>query len=420
MLFGSSSVPAPAASSASPAPQAPAHAAAASPAAFPRTARFGHAAPQAPSATPDQTVVQPVSAASPRAAGVRSPVAGIAAGSSAGGVQSPRPAAPSPAYGAAGSGASASPYSSASRTRGRVATRRVPAGTAAGGVPPTTPAGRRGRAVKGTGGPYDTGQPPRRRRNVLSFVLIAIGIVLLLVAGGLFVRAQLGYQEAKNYYDKIEQQTVSDTSGDGIPTVDFASLKALSKDAVGWVYIPGTVVNYPVAHGNSNTQYLRHFLDGSYNENGTIFMDVDGTAPGVVDQQTTLYGHHMNDGSMFKVIDDTLKQDEFNKIEHVYYITPDATYVFKPMFTAQVQDDYTDARRTNFDSDAAFTQYLQAMLAQAKASASDAGEQVTNAKQVLTLVTCAGDIIPRTTRAAMVCTLEETIPATTSTTEQGE
>lgn len=105
--------------------------------------------------------------------------------------------------------------------------------------------------------------------------------------------------------------------------------------------IPGTVVNYPVAHGNSNAQYLRHFLDGSYNENGTIFMDADGTEPGVVDQQTTLYGHHMNDGSMFKVIDDTLKQDEFNKIEHVYYITPDATYMFKPMFTAQVQDDYT-------------------------------------------------------------------------------
>lgn len=254
---------------------------------------------------------------------------------------------------------------------------------------------------------------------MLSFVLIAIGIILLLVAGGLFVRAQLGYQEARSYYDKIEQQTVSDTSGDGIPTVDFASLKALSDDAVGWVYIPGTVVNYPVAHGNSNTQYLRHFLDGSYNENGTIFMDVDGTEPGVVDQQTTLYGHHMNDGSMFKVIDDTLKQDEFNKIEHVYYITPDATYVFKPMFTAQVQDDYTDARRTNFNSDAAFTQYLQAMLAQAKASASDAGEQVTKAKHVLTLVTCAGDIIPRTTRAAMVCTLEETIPATNSTTEQG-
>lgn len=411
MLFGSS---------ASPVPQAPARAAAASPTAFPRTARFGHAASPVTPDAPARTVAQPAGAAPSRAAGVRPVGAGSpAAPVPAGGARAPRPASTSP-YGASASPAAESPYAVASRTRGRVATRRVPAGTAAGGVPPTTPAGRRDRAAKGKGGPYDTGQPPRHRRNVLSFVLIAIGIVLLLVAGGLFVRAQLGYQEAKNYYDKIEQQTVSDTSGDGVPTVDFASLQALSKDAVGWIYIPGTVVNYPVAHGNSNTQYLRHFLDGNYNENGTIFMDVDGTAPGVVDQQTTLYGHHMNDGSMFKVIDDTLKQDEFNKIERVYYITPDATYVFKPMFTAQVQDDYTDARRTNFDSDAAFTQYLQAMLAQAKASASDAGEQVTNAKQVLTLVTCAGDIIPRTTRAAMVCTLEETIPATTSTTEQGE
>ena len=95
----------------------------------------------------------------------------------------------------------------------------------------------------------------------------------------------------------------------------------------------------------------------------------------------------------------------------MYYITRDTTYVLKPMFTAQVEDTYTDARRTTFeDSDKTLTAYLEDMLGQAKAKSSTAGEDVKKAKQVLTLVTCAGEIIPRTTRAAMVCTVVEAQP----------
>lgn len=245
---------------------------------------------------------------------------------------------------------------------------------------------------------------------MLSWVLIVIGVALMLVAAFLFVRAQLGYKQAQDFYSGIAEQVVSDTEGDGLPVIDFDALKAQGKDVVGWIYIPDTQVNYPVVKGATNEQYLRHFIDGSYSLNGSIFMDMDATAPGMVDQQTTMYGHHMNDGSMFKVVDDTLSQDAFDRIEHVYYITPETTYVLKPMFTAQVQDDYLDARRTNFDSPKAFTQYLQAMLAEAKAAAPDAAERAESAEQVMTLITCAGEIIPRTTRAAMVCSVEETRP----------
>ena len=60
--------------------------------------------------------------------------------------------------------------------------------------------------------------------------------------------------------------------------------------------------------------------------------------------------------------------------------------------------------------DKTLTAYLEDMLGQAKAKSSTAGEDVKKAKQVLTLVTCAGEIIPRTTRAAMVCTVVEAQP----------
>lgn len=260
------------------------------------------------------------------------------------------------------------------------------------------------------------GDKPRRsgkgRGNVLSSILIAVGVALLLVAGGLFVKAQIGYKKANDYYNGIAEMAVKDSSGeDEIPQIDFDALKKVSDDIVGWIYVPGTRINYVVAQGETNNTYLRHLPNGEYSENGTIFMDMDGTAPGMVDQQTTLYGHHMNDGAMFEPIDASMDQKVFDTFKKVYYITPEMTYVLKPMFTMQVQDDYVDARRTNFDSEKAFTQYLQASLAQAKASAKDAAAEVEKADKVLTLVTCAGQIIPRTTRAGMVCRVVDTIPA---------
>lgn len=266
--------------------------------------------------------------------------------------------------------------------------------------------GGRGGNGSGDGG---KGKKGGRGRSIASVILIVVGVALLAAAAFIFVRAQMGYQEAQATYADLQQYAVQDSSGDGVPQVDFDELEAINPDVIGWIYVPNTVINYPVVQTDNNTTYLLRLFDLSGNGSGTIFMDMDGTAPGAVDQQTTLYGHHMYDSTMFKIVDDTLKQDAFDAFGNVYYITRENTYVFKPLFTAQVMDTYTDARVTNFTGDPSLTQYLQDMLGQAKAKAADAEERIESTDKVLSLVTCAGEIIPRTTRAVMVCSLEETI-----------
>ena len=287
-------------------------------------------------------------------------------------------------------------------------------GAAGGAVPPRGPqgstrvnpyeepnGGRRGR--RGSAGGDDAGRR-RKRGNLVSNLLIGLGVILLLVAGGLFLKAQLGYKEAQDSYAKVQELALTEAQGDNVPTVNFDELRKINKDVIGWIYVPGTVINYPVVQTNNNETYLHRIFDGKGNGSGTIFMDMDDKAPGMVDQQTTIYGHHMNDGSMFRTIDNTLQsQDEFDKIKYVYYITPEKTYKYVPVSTTQVQDNYGDARVANFADDAAFSAYLKTMLEQAKSKSSDAEEKIADAKQVLTLVTCAGEIIPRTTRAAMIC-----------------
>lgn len=409
------------------------------------------AAPSAPQVADRPAAARPAASA---------PVPGSVAASSA-----PRPAAPStapspavrrPAPGAAPAGArridvplptdpaggqSAEPDSDAAVTASMPAQRRAAAATEARAMSrsdrrsskatsavPVIPVGAAAGGSRGHAGASGSGTPPhgprggaagkpsrggRGRGSVISTVLIVVGVALLLVAGGLFVSAQLGYRQAQQTYAELQQYAVSSDSGDGVPDVDFDALAAINPDIVGWIYIPDTVVNYPVVQTDDNTTYLDLLFDRSGNGSGTIFMDMDDAAPGMVDQQTTIYGHHMYDGSMLKVIDNTTDQAEFDKIQHVYYITRDTTYVLTPLLTAQVEDTFVDARKTDFTGEGESLQgYLEEMQTLARAQASDATERIgriTDEDHVLSLVTCAGEIIPRTTRAVMVLTVDEEV-----------
>lgn len=185
---------------------------------------------------------------------------------------------------------------------------------------------------------------------------------LIVAAAAIFINAQIGYKQASESYQKIEKQYVSDKDASGVPIVDFNALAQTNPEVVGWIYAPGTNINYPVVQTNNNSKYLSTLFDGTANASGAIFLDSDDTAPGMVDQQTTIYGHHMNDGSMFNVISDTTDQATFDSMEYVYYITRDATYKLRPLATKVVEDTYAKARTPNFEGDDGLKNYLSEML----------------------------------------------------------
>ena len=230
-----------------------------------------------------------------------------------------------------------------------------------------------------------------------------MGIGLIVAAAAIFINAQIGYKQASDSYQKIEKQYVSDKDASGVPIIDFDALAQTNPEVVGWIYAPGTNINYPVVQTNNNSKYLNTLFDGTANASGAIFLDSDDTAPGMVDQQTTIYGHHMNDGSMFNVISDTTDQATFDSIEYVYYITRDATYKLRPLATKVVEDTYAKARTPNFEGDDGLKNYLSEMLDGASAVASDAGDRAASATKVVTLVTCRS-LSFSNTRAVMVLT----------------
>ena len=173
--------------------------------------------------------------------------------------------------------------------------------------------------------------------------LILLAMVFLAIA--LFSGWQLfgilyEYHQGESAYDELSQFAATPTPPPSAPDdpaatptpdntvwpeVDFASLQAINDDVVAWIYLEDTHVNYPVVLGPDNEYYLNRLYNGTGNGAGAIFMDYRNNG-NFTDPNTILYGHRMNNGTMFADISNYSNREFFDGHPYILIITPDARY----------------------------------------------------------------------------------------------
>ncbi len=120
--------------------------------------------------------------------------------------------------------------------------------------------------------------------------------------------------------DAVETQTPSDQV-----EVNFEDLWKISEDVVAWLYGPDSQINYPVVQAWDNDYYLYRLLDGTVNNNGTIFLDYRNSSD-FSDGNSIIYGHHMQSGEMFACLMDYKKQSYYDAHPCLYLTTPAQKY----------------------------------------------------------------------------------------------
>ena len=113
-------------------------------------------------------------------------------------------------------------------------------------------------------------------------------------------------------------------------------MSAISDDAVAWLTVDNTSIDYPVMQGRNNNEYLNKDPFGEYSLAGSIFLD-SRNAPDFSDPYSLIYGHHMEHGKMFGALDAFLDKEYFDAHRTATLIVSNKVYAVK--FFACVEAD---------------------------------------------------------------------------------
>ncbi len=172
--------------------------------------------------------------------------------------------------------------------------------------------------------------------------------------------------------------------------IDFGELQRKNADAVAWIRVPGTVIDYPVmrsGEGVAENFYIDHAPDGSARRAGSIYMQKINTLD-FSDPNTVLYGHYMANGSMFADLHQFRKADFFNKYQYIYVYTPGHILTYR-IYTAFVYDNRHILNSFNFRNPDHFASFLEQSRNPVSMHKQLRDEvEVTTDDRIITLSTC--------------------------------
>lgn len=113
-----------------------------------------------------------------------------------------------------------------------------------------------------------------------------------------------------------------------LAAIDLAALREVNADVIGWIYIPGSKINYPLLQGEDNDYYLKHAWDHRATSVGSIFLE-HRSSPELTDYNTIVYGHNMNSGSMFAGLRNFATQRYWEKHPYVYILSDAGVYRYE-------------------------------------------------------------------------------------------
>lgn len=118
-------------------------------------------------------------------------------------------------------------------------------------------------------------------------------------------------------------------------SIDFDELKKLNNHIYAWIDIPNTEISYPILqHPEDDSYYLNHNLDGQKGYPGCIYSEkynkLDFSGP-----VTVLYGHNMNNGTMFGALLKYEDNNFLNENDCISIYTPQQSFKYEIVLVAE-------------------------------------------------------------------------------------
>ncbi|MCR5294808.1 MAG: class B sortase [Lachnospiraceae bacterium] len=139
--------------------------------------------------------------------------------------------------------------------------------------------------------------------------------------------------------------------------IDWTALQAQNADVYAWLYVPGTLVDYPVLqHPGVLDYYLNRNMDLSEGYPGCLYTDYINTMD-FMDTNTVIYGHNMYDNLMFTTLHWFEGKEFFEEHPYFYIYTPNGNFAYK-IFAAYKASNLHQLLSYSYASDLAVQMYF--------------------------------------------------------------
>lgn len=204
----------------------------------------------------------------------------------------------------------------------------------------------------------------KRKNKLASLAYITVAVILVAVLCYALYRALIIYipqqRENERYgelRDAVAVTTASedtdDTPGgttelsDSAPDdADYSMISRWNSDLTGWLRIPNTDIDYPVMKSDEDDPeyYLHRDFDRNYSFSGSLFI---GGGCDTESDVFVIYGHNMNNGSMFGTLDDYRDDLFLSGHSRIYFDTLDERRVYQvfSVIETRIYDEDEDAFR---------------------------------------------------------------------------
>ena len=163
-------------------------------------------------------------------------------------------------------------------------------------------------------------------KRMINNILLIICIFIFCISTWKLYGYYRSYKKAKDTYSKIAKENVKRSNNER--KIDFKKLKSQNQDIAGWIYIRGTMIDYPIVQGKDNEEYLHQDFNKKKSSSGTIFLD-NNCKKDFTSDNNIIYGHHMKNGTMFAQLLKFREKSFLKKHNEIMIFTPDRTIHLK-------------------------------------------------------------------------------------------
>lgn len=201
--------------------------------------------------------------------------------------------------------------------------------------------------------------------KVLDFLVALLIIVILLYSSYSLYSSYMLYKGAFVSDTLLKVKPFSDEKAG--EKLSFEGLLVLNRDAVAWLTIENTNIDYPLVKGKTNLEYINKNIYGDFALEGSIFIDSRNRGD-FTDPYNLLYGHHMENGAMFGDLEKFFEKDFFEKNNYGSLLTPKGKYRidFFALVKADAYDKYifNPTEIKNYEDKLEFLSYISSKSVQ--------------------------------------------------------